>query len=87
MNTLLIITTILILLGHHLTQKKILKISIHKENPKNEINRLIFNGIILMVLAIISLMYYVSPYGLIGILIFIESSVSFSFAYKLIKKK
>lgn len=84
--TLLIILTTLLLIGHYRIQLLIYKKGSIKNDPRKEIKRLIINGSILIIFAIITWWYYVSPYGLIGTLIFIESAVSFSYANKLIKR-
>jgi len=77
---------ILSLIGHFITQKKILIKGIQTKSPTNEIKRLMINGISLMILSILAIIKYEYPYGLWGCLIFIESAVSFSYAQKLLKK-
>ena len=80
------LTLILSLIGHFITQKKLLAKGLQTKSPINEIKRLMINGISLMILSILAIIKYEYPYGLWGCMIFIESAVSFSYAQKLLKK-
>jgi len=74
------------LAGHYVSQKLLLKKGWESENPKPIINRLMINGGILIVIAIIALLTADYPFGLFGILLFIEGAVSVTFGRKLSKK-
>ena len=74
------------LIGHYASQKMLLAKGWKEDDPKPQIKRLQLNGGALMIVAIVALIAADYPYGLIGILLFIESAVSFAFARKLSKK-
>lgn len=84
--TLLLIALCVALAFHYVAQKLLLKKGWEAENPKPYINRLMINGAGLIVLGIGALIMAVQPFGLFGILIFIEGAVCVSFGRKLIKK-
>lgn len=74
------------LAGHYVSQRILLRKGFEAENPKPIINRLMINGAILIIIAIISLLIARPPYGLFGILLFIEGAVSVTFGRKLSRK-
>ena len=74
------------LIGHYASQKQLLAKGWKEDNPTAQIKRLTLNGGAMMVVAVGALIAADYPYGLIGILLFIESAVSFAFARKLSKK-
>ena len=74
------------LAGHYVSQRLLLQKGLVAENPKPIINRLMINGAILIIIAIVALMTAEKPYGLFGILLFIEGAVSVTFGRKLSKK-
>ncbi len=88
MNPITLISVILALAlaGHYTSQKLLLAKGWKADDPKPQIKRLQLNGGALMIAAMAALIVADYPYGLIGILLFIESSVSFAFARKLSKK-
>ena len=85
-ETLLLIGLIFFLVGHYITQKKLLQSGLKDEKPIAQLKRLLLSGFLLMVLAVWAVMRHEPPYGIWGSLLFIESAVSLSFARKLIKK-
>lgn len=74
------------LAGHYVSQKLLLKRGWESDNPKKYVNRLMINGAVLIALAIAALVIAEKPYGLFGILLFIEGAVSVAFGRKLSKK-
>lgn len=84
-NIVLIILA-LALAVHYVAQKQLLAKGWKEEDPKRIINRLLINGVTLIVLSIFAFIAYSYPYGLFGILIFIEGAVCLAFARKLSKK-
>jgi len=74
------------LAGHYVSQKLLLKKGWEAENAKPYINRLMVNGAVLIALAIAALIVAKPPYGLFGILVFIEGAVCVTFGRKLSKK-
>ena len=71
------------LAGHYLSQKLLLARGWKAEDPKPYLRRLITNGCLIIVVAIAALVVADYPYGLFGILLFIEAAVCFAFARKL----
>jgi|APSaa5957512622_1039677.scaffolds.fasta_scaffold429528_1 hypothetical protein len=86
LTTLLLILLCVALAGHYASQKLLLKKGWESEDPKRYVNRLMMNGAVLIVVAGIGLLAAGHPYGLFGILIFIEGAVSVTFGRKLSKK-
>jgi hypothetical protein len=74
------------LIGHYASQKLLLKRGWEAEDPKPFIKRLSMNGGALFVLAIVALATATFPFGLMGILLFIEAAVCMAFAKKLRNK-
>ena len=70
---------------HYVAQKQLLAKGWRSEDPKPQINRLMINGTTLIVFSIFAFIAYSYPYGLFGILLFIEGAVCFAFARKLYK--
>jgi hypothetical protein len=71
---------------HYVSQKLLLKKGWEAAEPKPVINRLMINGAGLIVIGIALLAAAEYPYGLFGILVFIEGAVSVTFGRKLSKK-
>lgn len=84
--TLLLIILCLALAVHYVAQKTLLKKGWEAENPKPYINRFMINGAGLIVIAVAALIAAKPPYGLFGILVFIEGAVCVTFGRKLSKK-
>lgn len=76
----------IILIGHYLRQKSLLAKGWKADDAKPYIRLLMLNGGILMAFAGVALVMADWPYGLIGILLFIEAAVCFAFAKKLHNK-
>ena len=76
----------IVLAGHYLRQKSLLAKGWKATDPKPQIRILILNGGMLLILAVAALIVANWPYGLIGILLFIEAAVCLAFANKLRKK-
>jgi hypothetical protein len=76
----------LVLAVHYLRQKQLLAKGWLAENAKPQIKILTINGSVLIILATIALVVAEFPYGLVGILLFIEAAVCFAFAKKLRNK-
>jgi hypothetical protein len=74
------------LIGHYLTQKSLLAKGWLAIDPQPQIKRLGLNGAVLCVVALVALMTADFPYGLVGILLFIEAAVCVAFARKLRNK-
>ncbi|MAW40303.1 MAG: hypothetical protein CMF27_05200 [Kiritimatiellaceae bacterium] len=85
-ETLLFIGLIVFLIGHYISQKKLLQSGLKEEKPLSQLRRLLLSGLLLMGLAVWAVMRHEPPYGTWGSLLFIESAVSLSFARKLLKK-
>ena len=83
---LLLIGLSIVLIGHYVRQKSLLAKGWEADNTAPYIRLLIINGGLLMVFSIMALITYDWPYGLMGILLFIEASVCFAFAKKLRNK-
>jgi len=83
---LILIVLALALAVHYIGQKQLLAAGWKAENPKPQIKRLLINGTTLLVFSIFALIAATKPYGLFGILLFIEAAVCFAFARKLSKK-
>ena len=84
--TLLLIVLCIALAFHYVAQKMLLKKGWDAEDPKPYINRFMINGAGLIVIAIAALAAAEPPYGLFGILVFIEGAVCVTFGRKLSKK-
>jgi hypothetical protein len=85
------ITVILVILafalaGHYVSQKLLLSKGWKADNPKPYVNRLMINGAVLIIVAVAALIAAKPPFGLFGILIFIEGAVSVTFGRKLSRK-
>ena len=74
------------LAGHYLSQKLLLARGWKAEDTKPFIKRLIINGSMIIIVAIAALVVAEPPYGLFGILLFIEAAVCFAFARKLSRR-
>jgi hypothetical protein len=74
------------LAGHYLSQKLLLARGWKADDTKPYIQRLIINGSLIIIVAIVALVVADYPYGLFGILLFIEAAVCFSFARKLSRR-
>ncbi|HSR88416.1 MAG TPA: hypothetical protein VLL07_05640 [Pontiella sp.] len=85
-ETLILIVLALALAVHYIGQKQLLALGWKVDDPKPQIRRLMINGTILIVFAIFALVAARPPYGLFGILLFIEGAVCFAFARKLSRK-
>lgn len=84
-KVMLIILCVALIL-HYVAQKQLLRKGWTAENPKPYLNRLMINGAGLILLSIFAFIAYSYPFGLFGILLFIEGAVCFAFARKLYKK-
>lgn len=84
--TFMLIGLSIILIGHYLRQKSLLARGWEADDAKPHIKILSLNGGMLLVLAAVALIMADWPYGLIGILLFIEAAVCFAFAKKLRNK-
>lgn len=76
----------LALVGHYVSQKVLLAKGWKADNPQPQIKRLQLNGSALLLVSVVALIVTQKPYGLIGLLLFIEAAACFSFARKLSKK-
>lgn len=81
--TLMLVGLALLLFGHYLRQKSLLAKGWVADDPKPHIKLLSLNGWMLLVLAVAALIVADWPFGLVGILLFIEAAVCFAFAKKL----
>ena len=81
----LVILTIA-LAGHYASQKLLLKKGWKAVDAAPQIKRLSINGGVLFVIALVALTTATFPYGLVGILLFIEAAVCMAFAKKLRNK-
>lgn len=84
--TLMLILLCIALAFHYVAQKALLKKGWESADPKPIINRFMINGAGLIVISIAALIAAKPPYGLFGILVFIEGAVCVTFARKLSKK-
>ena len=82
----LLIALCVALAFHYVAQKLLLKKGWEAENPKPYINRLMINGAGLIVIGAAALIMATQPFGLFGILVFIEGAVCVTFGRKLIKR-
>ena len=85
-ENLILIVLALALAVHYIGQKQLLASGWKAENPKPQMKRLMINGTTLIVFSIFALVATRAPYGLFGILLFIEGAVCFAFARKLSRK-
>ncbi|MDF7825944.1 hypothetical protein P4B35_18080 [Pontiellaceae bacterium B12227] len=85
-TTILLIVLCLALGLHYVSQKVLLKKGWESDDPKKYINRFMINGAGLIVISIAALVAAKPPYGLFGILVFIEGAVCVTFGRKLSKK-
>ena len=74
------------LIGHYMSQKVLLAKGWLAEDASPQIKQLNMNGGVLFVISIIALTTATFPYGLVGILLFIEAAVCVAFAKKLRNK-
>ncbi|WP_372845616.1 hypothetical protein [Pontiella sp.] len=87
-NPILILAVLCVALAiHYVSQKQLLAKGWKSDDAKPIINRLLINGTTLLVFSIFAFIAKRYPYGLFGILIFIEGAVCFAFARKLSRKK
>ena len=90
MNTITsaIMLTVLViaLLAHYLSQKALLAKGWMALDSEPQVKRLNINGAVLFVVSVVAITAGTFPYGLAGILIFIEAAVCVAFARKLSKK-
>lgn len=84
--TMLLIVLCAALAMHYVSQKVLLKKGWESDNPKPFINRLMINGAVLIAIGIGALIVADKPFGLFGILVFIEGAVGVTFGRKLSKK-
>ncbi|RKX42884.1 MAG: hypothetical protein DRP64_09060 [Verrucomicrobia bacterium] len=82
-SMILLIVLFFALAGHYLSQKALLAKGWKADDPKPHIKRLSINGGALLVLALVALATAKFPFGLIGILLFIEAAACLAFAKKL----
>jgi len=85
-SLILLIVLCFALAGHYLSQKLLLSKGWKADDPKPQIKRLMLNGVVLMMVAVAAVLIADKPYGLFGILLFIEGAVCFAFARKLTKR-
>lgn len=85
-TSVLFIVLAVALIGHYLSQKSLLAKGWLAVDPQPQIKRLGINGAVLFVVAIVALTTAEFPFGLVGILIFIEAAVCVAFARKLRNK-
>ncbi len=85
-STVMLIGLGVVLTGHYLSQKLLLAKGWKADDAKPYIKRLNINGGALLALAIVALATAEFPYGLIGILLFVEGAVCLAFAKKLRNK-
>lgn len=84
--TVMLIILCIALAVHYVAQKALLKKGWEVADPKPIINRFMINGAGLLVIGIAALVAAKPPYGLFGILVFIEGAVCVTFGRKLSKK-
>ena len=85
-ETILLIILCLALGLHYVSQKLLLKKGWESADPKKYVNRFMINGAGLIVISIAALVAAKPPFGLFGILVFIEGAVCVTFGRKLSKK-
>lgn len=85
-STIMLMLLIAALAGHYLSQKSLLAKGWLAIDPQPQIKRLGLNGAVLFVVAVAALATADFPYGLVGILLFIEAAVCVAFARKLRNK-
>ncbi|MDF7808304.1 hypothetical protein P4E94_12695 [Pontiellaceae bacterium B12219] len=85
-ETILLILLCLALGFHYVSQKALLKKGWESDDPKKYVNRFMINGAGLITIAIAALLAAKPPFGLFGILVFIEGAVCVTFGRKLSKK-
>ena len=85
-SAVMLVVLVAALIGHYLTQKSLLAKGWLAVDPQPQIKRLGLNGAVLFVVALVALMTADFPYGLVGILLFIEAAVCVAFARKLRNK-
>jgi len=85
-ETLILFVLALALAVHYFGQKQLLASGWKATDPAPQIKRLMINGSTLLVFAVLALIAARPPFGLFGILLFIEGAVCFAFARKLSKK-
>jgi hypothetical protein len=86
LSTLMLAGLAILLFGHYLRQKSLLAKGWIADDTKPHIKLLTLNGWMLLALAVAALIIADWPYGLVGILLFIEAAVCFAFAKKLRNK-
>jgi len=84
--TIILVILAFALAGHYLSQKLLLAKGWTAIDATPQIKRLSINGGVLFVIALVALTTAEFPYGLIGILLFIEAAVCVAFARKLRNK-
>ena len=84
--TIILIVLCVALAVHYIGQKQLLASGWKSDDPAPQIKRLMINGSTLLVFAVLALVAARAPFGLFGILLFIEGAVCFAFARKLSKK-
>ena len=85
-TTILLAVLCIALALHYVSQKVLLKKGWESDDPKKYVNRFMINGAGLIVVAVAALVAAKPPFGLFGILIFIEGAVCVTFGRKLSKK-
>ena len=85
-TTILLIVLCLALGLHYVSQKMLLKKGWESNDPKKYVNRFMINGAGLLVIGIAALVAARPPFGMFGILVFIEGAVCITFGLKLSKK-
>ncbi len=85
-SIILLAVLVVALLGHYLSQKVLLAKGWTAIDATPQIKRLSINGGVLFVISLVALTMAEFPYGLIGILLFIEAAVCVAFAKKLRNK-
>ena len=85
-TTLMLVVLAVALAGHYASQKVLLAKGWLAMDATPQIKRLSINGGVLFVIALVALTTTEFPYGLIGILLFIEAAVCVAFAKKLRNK-
>lgn len=85
-DTWILIVLAIALAVHYVGQKQLLAAGWKAEDPNPQIKRLMINGTTLLVFSVFALVAARAPFGLFGILLFIEGAVCFAFARKLKRK-
>ncbi len=86
MQIVVLIVLCISLAGHYVSQKMLLARGWKAENADPYIRRLMMNGGVLFITGIAALMVADKPFGLFGILLFIEGAVCVAFGRKLSRK-